>query len=143
MEQIEWSPPVLAFLMERHGGTCCGSTRADLHRWTINLEQEAATCEKVGHRQVRPMARRLPIQSLAEEVASKVVQGQGDERITWQDEGRVKIAVSAIFPSGTGLRQTVAGRRKRFMQSLVSLLENHGWSYQGRCVFFKRVKGSL
>ncbi len=32
MEGVEWSPPVLSFVIERHGRTCAGSTRADLHR---------------------------------------------------------------------------------------------------------------
>lgn len=74
MEQVRWSPPILTFVIERHGGTCLGSTRADLHRWKINFTERTATCEKVGHRQVRPMAGRLPIHPLAEEITSKIVQ---------------------------------------------------------------------
>src|SRR4051794_33633574 len=42
MEQAEWSPPVLTLVIERHGRTCLGSSRADLHRWTINVIERTA-----------------------------------------------------------------------------------------------------
>jgi hypothetical protein len=135
MEQVRWSPPVLTFVIERHGQTCLGSTRADLHRWTINFIEKTATCEKVGHRQMRPMARRLSIQPLAEEVASKIVQGQGDERLVWEGENTVRVVLSAIFPSGSGFKQTIEGRRKRFKQALIQRLEKSGWHHVGRCLF--------
>jgi len=32
MEQVEWTPPVLNFVIERHGGACLGSSRAPQHR---------------------------------------------------------------------------------------------------------------
>lgn len=137
MEEVEWSPPALSFVIERHGGTCLGSTRADLHRWTINFIERTATCEKVGHRQLRPMARRLSIQPFAEEVASRVVQGQEDDRLIWQTKGAVRVAISSIFPSDSGYKQTVEGRRSRFMQALVPLLEGSGWQHVGRCLFIK------
>jgi len=137
IEQVEWSPPLLTFLIERHGRTCAGSTRADLHRWTINLTDKTATCETVGHRQLRPMATRLHIHPLAEEIANKIVQGQRDERLAWQEPGTVRVILSAIFPSGSGCKQTIEGRRKRFKQALIPLLEESGWRQVGRCVFVK------
>ena len=30
-ESIRWTPPILSFVLERHGGTVNGSSRADLH----------------------------------------------------------------------------------------------------------------
>jgi hypothetical protein len=65
MERVEWLPPALSFVIERHGRTCAGSTRANPHRWTVNITDKTASCEKVGHRQPRPMAPRLSIQPLA------------------------------------------------------------------------------
>ena len=37
MERVEWHPPVLAFTIERHGGTAIGSTRAELQRWSVKI----------------------------------------------------------------------------------------------------------
>ena len=51
MENVEWHPPILTFLIERHGGTVLGSARAELQRWTVDLDRRTATCERVGHRQ--------------------------------------------------------------------------------------------
>jgi hypothetical protein len=87
MEQVEWSPPVLTFVIERHGRTCVGSTRADLYRWTINFITKTANCEKVGHRQLCPMARRLAIQPFAEEIAAKIIQGQGMNVLSGKEVG--------------------------------------------------------
>jgi len=137
MERIEWSPPVLTFVIERHGRTCLGSTRADLYRWMVSLTDKTATCEKVGHRQLNAMATCTLIQPLAEEIANKITQGQGDERIVWQGPGTVRIVLSAIFPSGSGCRQTVEGRRKRFKQALIPLLEECGWRQVGPCLCAK------
>ena len=115
MEAVEWSPPILTFVIERHGRTCLGSARADLHRWTVNLALNTATCEKVGERQIRRMAPRLSVHPLVEEVASRIVQGQDDERIVWQAQGKVRVALSTIFPAGSGFKRTIEGRRKRFI----------------------------
>ena len=35
MEEVFWEPPILDFVIERHGGTVMGSTRAELQYWTI------------------------------------------------------------------------------------------------------------
>ena len=138
MENVEWSPPVLRFVIERHGRPCLGSTRADLHRWTINFIEKTARCEKVGHRQLRPTAGRVPIQPLAEEIAAKIVQGQGDERLVWLGDGSVRVVLSAIFPSASGFKQTVQGRRKRLKEALMELLDDKGWSHVRGGVFTNR-----
>jgi hypothetical protein len=31
MEEVTWAPPLLAFVIERHGGTVLGSSRTELH----------------------------------------------------------------------------------------------------------------
>ena len=64
-----------------------------------------------------------------------VVRGQGDERLAWRGEGTVPVVLSAIFPSGSRFKRTVEGRRRRFVQAVVSLLETSGWRHVGRCVF--------
>jgi hypothetical protein len=137
LKQAEWSPPFLRFVIERHGGTCLGSTRAERQRWTLHLAERTASCETVGHRQLRPMAARVSVLPLAEAVAQNIIQGQEDGRLVWRSEGQVKVVVSALFPTGSGFKQTVEGRRKRFMQALVPPLERSGWRHVGRGVFSK------
>src|SRR5262245_41209440 len=44
-EGLAWYPPCLTFLIERHGRTVLGSTRAELHQWTVDLDWETAKCE--------------------------------------------------------------------------------------------------
>lgn len=44
MEDVSWDPPVLAFVIERHGGTVLGSTRADLQSWGVNVETRTTSC---------------------------------------------------------------------------------------------------
>jgi hypothetical protein len=39
MEQVEWHRPIPIFLIERHGGTVLGSTRAELQRWSVDLDR--------------------------------------------------------------------------------------------------------
>ena len=38
MEAVEWNPPLLTFVIERHGGTVMGSTRAELQHWEVNID---------------------------------------------------------------------------------------------------------
>jgi hypothetical protein len=47
------------------------------------------------------------------------------------------VVLSKIFPAGAGFKQTIEGRRKRFRQALIGLLEKCGWRHEGRCVFSK------
>lgn len=38
MEDVVWHPPSLRFMIERHGATVLGSTRAARQEWNINIE---------------------------------------------------------------------------------------------------------
>ena len=78
MEQVEWHRPILTFLIERHGGTVLGSTRAELQRWTVDLDRQTATCERTGHRQLSPMERRVDVVSIADDVARKITHGEAE-----------------------------------------------------------------
>src|SRR5438094_743975 len=54
MEAVAWDPPILTFLIERHGPTVMGSTYAKLHCWTVDLDKQIAQCDpSAGQRQVR------------------------------------------------------------------------------------------
>jgi hypothetical protein len=41
-EELSWNPPILSFTIERHGATARGSSRAELHEWTVNLHEGTA-----------------------------------------------------------------------------------------------------
>jgi hypothetical protein len=83
------------------------------------------------------MAPRLSIQPLTEAIAEKNVQGHRDERLAKQGAVTVRVLLSAIFSSGSGIKQTGEARRRRFMQAVIPVLEINGWRHAGRCVLAK------
>ena len=42
LENVVWSPPILKFQIERHGGTALGSIYADIHAWEVNIDTRQA-----------------------------------------------------------------------------------------------------
>src|SRR5208283_4498792 len=132
MEIVEWHPPVLTFVVERHGGTVLGSTRADIHRWTVDLEHQTATCERTGQRQLSSMAKRVDVGYIADEIARKITNGEADDRLRWLGDGRVRVELGRIFPERSGYKQTVQGRRRRLREALIERLTTKGWAHLGR-----------
>ncbi len=126
-EDVRWNPPVLSFQIERHGGTVLGSTRADRHVWTIDLDKKTATCEKVGQRQLEPMRAKLDVGPMAQEVAQSIIDHKEDERLLWGKDGTVRIVTGKILPSGSAFKQTLTGRRKRFLTAVDETLSSAGW----------------
>jgi hypothetical protein len=131
MEQAEWTPPKLSFSIERHGGAVLGSTRAECQRWTVDLEKKSATCERTGHRQLSPMATRVDVEPIADEIADKIVNGEPDDRLRWLGDGSVRVEMAKIFPTGSGYKQTVQGRRRRLRDALIERLNPMGWAHLG------------
>jgi hypothetical protein len=127
MEDITWDPPILSFVIERHGATALGSTRADLHRWEVNLESRFATCIQDGYRQVYARQPRLDVRPLAEEVAQLIINRQHDERLKWNDDGSVRVHAGKIIPAAGVAKQTLTGRRKRLRKATKELLATAGW----------------
>jgi hypothetical protein len=127
MENVSWQPPILGFSIERHGGTVLGSTRAEVQHWEVNLEKQTATIIKVGHRQLSPMAKRVYIRPLAEELLQAISAGKKDERLIWHGEDEVVLCTSFIFPRKSGFRMTVGGRRKRLREAVANVLLKEGW----------------
>jgi hypothetical protein len=142
MEKVEWQPPVLTFVIERHGRICQGSSRANLHRWTVNIEARTASCEKIGHRQLHPMARRLDLRGMAEEIAGKIIRGEPDDRLRWHADGTVQVLASKALPSDS-FQQTIEGRRRRLRQALVIAVEKAGWWHLERWRFGPKMTASV
>src|SRR5258708_33451648 len=90
MEQVSWTPPLLAFTIERDGGTVMGSSRATLQEWSVDMEKATVHCVEARSRQIRPMQARLDVRPLAEEIAALVMSHKTDERLKWNKDGSVR-----------------------------------------------------
>jgi hypothetical protein len=128
IENLTWQPPVLSFKIERHGGTVHGSTRADVHLWSVDLDAMTAECDVLGQRQLKPMQSRLDVRPIAEELARVIRSRQEDERLKWARDGSVRVLMSKILPTGSAVAQTLQGRRRRLDSALGDLLRGAGWS---------------
>jgi hypothetical protein len=135
MGGVAWAPPRLTFTVERHGGTVLGSSRATVQEWAVDLAKRTACCVERRGRQVRPTQPRLDVRPLADEVARLIVARQRDRRLKWYADGRVRVLVGQILPEGAAVKQTLAGRRKRFRAALVGRLAGEGWAGCGVNVY--------
>jgi hypothetical protein len=140
VEEPRWDPPLLTFIIERHGGTVLGSSLAELQHWQIDTESNRAEIIKEGYRQLSPQQPRWK-QAEADEEASKVasliLNRQEHDLVSWLKNGNVKVAVAQIVPDDAA-KQTVIGRRKRFWKSLDKKLET-SWSRTGN--IYRKVDG--
>lgn len=126
IENIKWSPPRLAFEIERHGGAFLGSKRAEMQEWTVDVEHGSATCSKGRSRQLHPNASRLDVAPIAEEIVGLICNGTQDLRIQWSGASVVKVEIGKIIPM-KGPKDTVRGRRDRLKVQLVHDLGTVGW----------------
>jgi hypothetical protein len=132
-EGLSWDPPCLTFYLERHGSTVLGSTRAELHQWTVDLDRKTAQCVQGSYRQLMPTAPRLLVKRTAREVFDAVQQGPTsacelvkNRTIVWTGDNQISIRHGAVI-SGRGYAQTVASRRRRFRDELERLMKGIGW----------------
>jgi len=130
IESVEWQPPRLTFLIERHGGTVQGSSRAELQSWKVDLDRRTACHGVTGHRQLRPASARLDVQPIARKLADLIASGRDDPRIARHETGSVTVRIGLVI-SDEGPKQTVNGRRKRLRDALVAELKPRGWEHAG------------
>jgi hypothetical protein len=136
IEDPQWNPPILTFSIERHGQTVCGSSRASVHIWCVNLESGTGSICGEKRRQLTPMARRLDVKPLAQAVADAIRNEREDESFRLMSDGRIKINIGSIIPETDA--QTTIARRRRFRDALSALLEPHGWK-QVRPNLYRRL----
>jgi hypothetical protein len=130
MEEVFWEAPYLRFIIERHGPTVMGSSRAPLQGWTLNVETRSASCSLAGYRQVHQMQARLNVRPLAEEIAEQILNRREDGRLKWHTDGTVSVQIGKIDGLEADLttaKQTVSGRRARFRNVLDEQLKDTGW----------------
>jgi hypothetical protein len=134
MGEVRWTPPLLMFEIERHGGWAVGSTRGERQQWTLNVDAGTASFHDVGHSQLRPMQPRLNVHVMADEIAHLIMIGQRDQRLSWYPDETVRVLIGEILPQRSAVKQTLAGRRRRFAKALVDRLESAGWVQVPRAV---------
>lgn len=140
MENVVWNPPVLKFVVERHGGTILGSTRAELQHWEVNLDAGNAEITKTGHRQLKTMAPRISIKEMAEEIAQAILEGNDDKRFFIDSHnGDIVVNASSMFPTGSGFKRTVEGRRMSLCKYIADIVTDHGWQKVGWNKFRKEI----
>jgi hypothetical protein len=134
-EDLSWNPPCLSFTIERHGATVLGSTSAELHEWTVDLDLETAGCMQGRYRQLRPTASRLYVKPIAARVRDAVQEGPAsscdlvkDGIVVWNGDNQLSIKHGALVPAGR-YEQTAAGRRRRFRHELERQMKDIGWDF--------------
>jgi hypothetical protein len=132
-EDVSWNPPVLSFTIERHGATVLGSSRAELHRWSVNLEEATADCAQGSYRQIWRTAPRLDVKPIVARVCEAVQLGPESDCdlvkqgvIEWKGDDLVSVKHGMLI-SGGGYQQTVQGRRRRFRNQLEERMLSIGW----------------
>ncbi len=128
IEDPDWAPPILSFIVERHGATALGSTRAELQHWRVNLDTDEAFASPGGRRQLTPMAPPLKVGPLVERLVDLVESSSDDDWLSWSpDRSIVKVRVGQIIPA-EGPKETTQGRRRRFRSAHKTKLESLGWT---------------
>ena len=125
LEEPTWNPPCLSFVIERHGQTVMGSSRATVYKWQVDLQSLTAKVIEQKRRQLYPMAKRLDVKSIAEELVKAIVDGIPDERLKVKGDGNVQLVMGKIIRATN--QQTTTGRRRRLRGQLDTLLKPHGW----------------
>lgn len=142
LEAVSWTPPVLSFVIERHGSLAVGGTRAERQHWHVDVEAGTATLGKVGWRQNKPQRDDFPVKATAEEIADAIRNCQKHERLQWDGPNKVKLLTTKLFPEGSGYRMTVEGQRKRFRSYVAAALIADGWKRLGNDLFERSRKGT-
>jgi hypothetical protein len=127
MEDPLWDPPTLSFKIERHGPTVKGSSRAELHRWQLDVSHARAIVTRKSYRQVSPRQPPFDVNAAADEIANLIATGRKDARLRWRETGRVQVLIGKILPRGSAVRETLADRRRRLAGVLSEKLAASGW----------------
>jgi hypothetical protein len=145
-ESLSWHPPVVSFIVERHGAIVLGSTRAELQGWQVNLETGTARCESRGYRQLSPKAKSLDVKPIAGCVCAAVMQGPASSCdlvrkgvLVWTGEDELSVQHGVLIPD-VSYPQTVQNRRRRFRKELEDQMNVIGWELvkMQRRMFFKK-----
>jgi hypothetical protein len=127
MENVVWEPPYLSFVIERHGGAALGSSRAELQRWTVNIERRAVDWSPAGRRQLTPMQAALKVDPIADELVAAIVAHREDDRLDWRSDDSVRVLIGKVITDDSAAQETVRNRRKRLSGALKKRLGDAAW----------------
>ncbi len=93
----------------------------------MDVENLTAKCNPdFGKKVVGKKEKSLKVKPLAEEIAHQIVsENHEDERLNWQQDGRVSIKIAKVIPKTN--QQTTANRRKNFIEAVEPILKDAGW----------------
>jgi len=141
VENLEWNAPFITFDIERHGPTVLGSVKKPLQTWTLDVVRRTASCDVTGrYRLDRPTQKKIDSKLNAENLVDTITKQQPDDRLKWKKDGAVQILTGKIYPDESAVKPTVAGRRKRLIKALSSLLSAHGWVVSGTNTYKKESR---
>lgn len=141
IETVRWEPPVLSFMIERHGALVVGrSSRAELQTWYVDTNELKASLGQSSYRQMRPMDNPFDTHAATQELTDIIHQKSvGDPQIKWLDDSTIKIVTAAVVPETNN--RTTSARRKRLIIALAAKLERDGWRQKANQSVFVRNKG--
>jgi hypothetical protein len=129
LEAPSWSPPLLVFRIERHGGTVLGSSRGEIQQWTLNLDALTVGVSNVSHRQLVPRRKRLDINSIAARIAATIREGADEQWLEWSsDRSEVRVLSTHFINPDRAPKDTLDGRRRRLKRALCDELAKIGWA---------------
>lgn len=134
MEDPNWNPPIFTFIIERHGATVLGSTRAERQLWELNVDIGEASFRSVGYRQLLPRAAPWKAAPVAMELAQLILSGKDDPRLKWstKEKNRVIVQTSSIIPEcHSSSKETASGRRRSLFMAMEKLLAPAAWKRTG------------
>ena len=129
LENLTWNPPLLSFDIERHGGTVRGSSRAEVHTWTVDVMAATANVNTGRFRQINARAATWDANNAVEVVLKAVEEHRYEPYFKWKGDD-FRVLTGNIIPEGP--IQTTAGRSKRFRTLLADRLTTNGWQPQGQ-----------
>ncbi len=141
IEEPMWSPPILSFEIERHGAVVAGgSTRGEVQMWEVDMVNKTVSVVRTRVRQLRPMAARLDLKAMADEIVAVIESAGEDASLVWSPDHRtVKIKIGEIIPAELTFKETLTSRRRTFrkyvevvpslveLESVVPRLAPAGW----------------
>ena len=134
--RVTWEPPILSFIIERHGGTVHRSSRAELHYWAVDAEARTANFGPGGFRQLKRSRLPLDVKPVATEIVELILSYSTHQRLQWNADGDVRIKVGRLIAAEESMAQaTLKGRRKRFATAMQALQTEAGWRELGASVY--------
>jgi hypothetical protein len=138
-----WTPPLLRFLITRHGGPPMGSSRGERQLWSLNVQEAVAHWVDYGFVQLKPQSPPFRYELAVQEITSLIDAGPAAQTshdgLVWVGTDRARVTLNKFLPESAN-KATQASRIKRLREKLVLHLSQLGWDVERdkSLIFFKR-----